>query len=50
VLKTNLEGEEVAEATEDIVAQVAVAVVVAVAISIKTKGVVEIEVLNCRAI
>ena len=45
-LGTNPEGEEVAEATKDVVAQV----VVAVAISIRAGGVVEIKVLNHRAI
>jgi hypothetical protein len=44
-LGTNLEGEEVAEATEDVVAQVVVVVVV----DTRAGGVVEVEVPNCRA-
>jgi hypothetical protein len=47
---TNLEGEEVAEATKDVVAQaVVVQAVVVVAIGIRVGGVVEVEVPNRRA-
>ena len=51
-LGTNPEGEEVAEATEDVVAQAAVVAVVAqvaAATSIRVGGVVEVEVPNRRA-